>query len=804
MDAETQARIFEPFFTTKELGKGTGLGLSTVYGVVRQSGGHIWVYSEPGQGTTFKIYLPLAGQTARLKQSAGSPAESLRGSETILLVEDEEALRGLTRSLLEDRGYTVLEAELPEAATEIARGHRGTIHLLLTDMVMPGMNGRDLAANLAAMRPEMKVLYMSGYTGFTHAGLADPEISLLAKPFTRETLLRKVREALVCANESRSEVTPSHPKPRLPFHKIGWLPVHDSHASDARKNSQSGRLLRRIRAADRIEARNFRARSDSIGASRAKRRTPAALPLHLMRVGSRERTHLNSCNVSGAPACRGGHLAKYDLAIIGSGPGGYNTAIRAAQWGLKTLVIEKDGFLGGTCLHVGCIPTKVLLHTAEIYDTLKNAKEFGIDVKEFTLNWAAALARKEIVVNKHAKGIEFLFRKNKVEKMQGWGRWAGPGRVSVEKDGKATEVEATHIMFGTGSAARSLPGIEIDGKTVLSNIEILQLPAVPKTLVIVGAGAVGVEFASIFNSFGTQVTVLEMLPRVTPDRGRRNFGGTRKGPEEKRHPDFHRSQSGIGEERRAGRDRLVHGQDRKDADDCRRARADGRRAACRRRKTWASKNRKRNSSAALSTSGPYMETAEPRLYAIGDIVAGMPQLAHAASMEGITCVAKITGKQMPPIEKTRIPNATYCEPQVASIGLTERAAREAGYAVKTGKFPFLGNSKATILGHHEGFIKVVTDEKYGGNSRRAHHRAVRDRNYCGIGRGAATRGHRGRPDVHRARASHRLGSDVRRGGGGARAVDQRVETGRRLRSLNSSKFRLRLRSGVPRQDQDAH
>src|ERR1700722_8534589 len=210
--------------------------------------------------------------------------------------------------------------------------------------------------------------------------------------------------------------------------------------------------------------------------------------------------------LSGAAVCRGGHLAKYDLAIIGSGPGGYNTAIRASQWGLKTLVIEKDGFLGGTCLHVGCIPTKVLLHHAEIFDNFKHAKELGIDVKEFSLNWPAVLARKEMIVNKHAKGIEFLFRKNKVEKMQGWGKWAGPGRVTVKKGGKITEVEATHIMFGTGSTARSLPGVEIDGKIILSNIEILQLPAVPKTLVIVGAGAVGVEFASIFNSFGTQVT----------------------------------------------------------------------------------------------------------------------------------------------------------------------------------------------------------------------------------------------------------------------------------------------------------
>jgi PAS domain S-box-containing protein len=196
MDAETQARIFEPFFTTKEIGKGTGLGLSTVYGVVRQSGGHIWVYSELGLGTTFKIYLPCAEQPAHVQQPSAAPAESLRGSETILLVEDEEALRGLTRSLLEDSGYTVLEAELPEAAMEIALRHSGKIHILLTDMVMPGMTGKDLAAKLGPMRPEMKVVYMSGYTSFSHAGLADSEIALLAKPFTREKLLRKLRETL--------------------------------------------------------------------------------------------------------------------------------------------------------------------------------------------------------------------------------------------------------------------------------------------------------------------------------------------------------------------------------------------------------------------------------------------------------------------------------------------------------------------------------------------------------------------------------------------------------------------------------
>jgi dihydrolipoamide dehydrogenase len=402
-------------------------------------------------------------------------------------------------------------------------------------------------------------------------------------------------------------------------------------------------------------------------------------------------------------------LAKYDLAIIGSGPGGYNTAIRAAQWGLKTLVIEKDGYLGGTCLHVGCIPTKVLLHTAEIYDTLKVSQEFGINVKEFTLDWPAALARKESVVNRHAKGIEFLFRKNKVDKMQGWGRWAGPGKVTVEKDGQITEVEATHIMFGTGSAARSLPGIEIDCQIILSNIEILKLPAVPKTLVIVGAGAVGVEFASIFNSFGTQVTVLEMLPRVTPVEDDEISAELEKALKKKGIQIF--TQAKVETVKKDSQGATVAFTDK-----------DGKTQSISAERVLMAVGRipktenlgLEKSQAKLERgfvhTGPYMETAEPRLYAIGDIVAGMPQLAHAASMEGITCVAKISGKQMmPPVEKTRIPNCTYCEPQVASIGLTERAAREAGYDVKTGKFPFLGNSKATILGHHEGFIKVVSE-----------------------------------------------------------------------------------------------
>jgi PAS domain S-box-containing protein len=205
MDAETQAHIFEPFFTTKEIGKGTGLGLSTVYGVVRQSGGHIWVYSEMGHGTTFKIYLPLTGQATHVEKSSPGLAESMRGTETVLLVEDAEPLRELTRGLLADNGYTVLEAGHPEEAVEIARKYDGPIHLLLTDMVMPGMNGRVLADKLVSIRPEMKVVFMSGYTGFTHSGLTDPELILLPKPFTKDTLLRKLQEVLALKGELREK-----------------------------------------------------------------------------------------------------------------------------------------------------------------------------------------------------------------------------------------------------------------------------------------------------------------------------------------------------------------------------------------------------------------------------------------------------------------------------------------------------------------------------------------------------------------------------------------------------------------------
>ena len=405
-------------------------------------------------------------------------------------------------------------------------------------------------------------------------------------------------------------------------------------------------------------------------------------------------------------------MAKYDLVIIGSGPGGYVAAIRAGQWGLKTLVVEKDSFLGGTCLHVGCIPTKVFLHHADIFDNFQHAQEFGFEVKDVSVNWPAMLTRKDKIVKKHAGGIGLLFKKNKVENVTGWGKIAGPGRVTIEKDGKVNEIETTYTMLATGSEARSLPGVEIDGKVVLTNREILQLPSIPKSLVVVGAGAVGVEFASIFRTFGSEVTILEALPRIVPLE------------DEDIAPELEKAfkKKGINIETGArvesvksnGSTGTVNFKDKNGKAVTLTAEkvliAVGRRPLTENiglEKTAAKVER-----GFVHTNG-YLETAEPKLYAIGDIVAGLPQLAHAASMEGLIAVARMAGKDTQPFNRLRCPNATYCEPQIGSVGLTEKAAREAGYDVKTGKFPFLGNSKATILGHHEGFIKVVADARYG-------------------------------------------------------------------------------------------
>jgi len=405
-------------------------------------------------------------------------------------------------------------------------------------------------------------------------------------------------------------------------------------------------------------------------------------------------------------------LAKYDLVIIGSGPGGYVAAIRAGQYGLKTAVVEKDSYVGGTCLHIGCIPTKVLLYHAEIYDNFQRAAEFGFEVKDVKVNWPAILERKQKIVNKHTKGIEFLFRKSKVETITGWGRIAGPGRVSVEKDGKKTEIETTYTMLATGSDARSLPGVEIDGKTILTNKEILELPAIPKSLVVVGAGAVGVEFASIFRTFGTEVTILEMLPRAVPLEDEEISAELLKAF--KKRGIRIELEAKVETVKKDAKGATVVFKDKTGKSETLSAEkvlmAVGRRPMT--DDTGVDKTAAKLERGFVHTNA-YMETAELKLYAIGDIVAGLPQLAHAASMEGLIAVGRMAGKDVQPFDRLRCPNATYCEPQIGSIGLTEKAARDAGIKIKTGKFPFLGNSKASILGHHDGFIKVVAEEKYG-------------------------------------------------------------------------------------------
>jgi dihydrolipoamide dehydrogenase len=406
----------------------------------------------------------------------------------------------------------------------------------------------------------------------------------------------------------------------------------------------------------------------------------------------------------------------YDIAIIGSGPAGYTAAIRAGQYGLKTALIEKDGLLGGTCLHVGCIPTKALLFNAEIWDQLKDAKEFGIEgVDSRKLNWAAVQERKSKIVTKHAKGLEFLMRKNKVETIKGYGKLTGPRQngvltIEVVADGKSSQIKAKNIIFATGSEARMIPGLTPDAQ-ILTNIEILGLKEIPKSLVIVGAGAVGVEFASIFRSFDTEVTILEMLPRLVPVEDE-DVSKELARVYRKRGISFHtgakvekveKTKSGIavtftvdGKQQKIEAEKILIAVGRKPRTD----------------NVGLEKTHIKPDRGFIKTDS-WMETAEPGVYAIGDIVLGTPQLAHVGAMEGIVAVTKIAGKKGKPINPEHIPNATYCHPEIGSVGLTEAKAEEAGYNVKIGKFPFAANSRASIVGQHEGFIKIVSDADYG-------------------------------------------------------------------------------------------
>jgi len=402
----------------------------------------------------------------------------------------------------------------------------------------------------------------------------------------------------------------------------------------------------------------------------------------------------------------------YDLIVIGSGPGGYSAAVRAGQYGLKTAIIEKDPKLGGTCLHVGCIPTKSLLHTADVWERFLHPEEDGIHCENPRLDFPLVSDRKNKIVAKHAKGVEFLMKKNKVEWIKGYATLKGGGRVEVRGEQGTQTLEAKYIILATGSEARMLPGLKPDPVRILTNIEILNLTAIPKTLAIIGAGAVGVEFASIFSRIGTEVTILEMLPRIVPVEDEEISKELERV--------FRKNKIRIETGAKVDSVEVV--------DSCCRIAvtlSSGKKEVLAAEKLLVAVGRKPNTDKVgientkieldrgFVKVDQWQRTGEPGVYAIGDIVAGTPQLAHVATREGMVAVGHMAGKPATPVNRNRIPSATYTEPGIASVGLTEAQARAQGYQVKVGKFPFMADSKATILGRHDGFVKVVADERYG-------------------------------------------------------------------------------------------
>ncbi|MBL6935232.1 MAG: dihydrolipoyl dehydrogenase [Alphaproteobacteria bacterium] len=401
----------------------------------------------------------------------------------------------------------------------------------------------------------------------------------------------------------------------------------------------------------------------------------------------------------------------FDLLILGGGPGGYVAAIRASQLGMKTALVERE-HLGGICLNWGCIPTKALLHTAEILHTAENAGEFGLDIKDVSFDIKKVVKRSRAVAGQLNAGVTHLLKKNKVTVFEGQGRLAGPGRVHVEKGGKAVaELTAKHIILATGARARTLPGMEPDGKLIWTYRHAMVPKTMPKSLLVVGSGAIGIEFASFYRTLGAEVTVVEVLDRVLPVEDEEISALAHKAFEAQ----------GITLHVSTGVTELKTGKNNVTA-------------------TLDKGGKKQSLTVdrvilAVGITGnvedlglegtkvvvekghikadQWSRTGEPGVYAIGDLT-GPPWLAHKASHEGIVCVEHIAGiKGVHPLVKENIPGCTYCRPQVASVGLTERAARDQGHKVKVGRFPYMGNGKAIAMGESEGLIKTVFDAETG-------------------------------------------------------------------------------------------
>jgi len=403
----------------------------------------------------------------------------------------------------------------------------------------------------------------------------------------------------------------------------------------------------------------------------------------------------------------------YDLIVIGSGPGGYVAAIRASQLGMKTAVVERES-LGGICLNWGCIPTKALLKSAQVFDYIQHAKDYGISVKDAKPDFEGMVKRSRDTADGMSKGIQFLFRKNKIETLEGQGRLTKDKKVEVEAaDGKKKTYTAKHIIIATGGRARELPNVPIDGKKIIEYRKAMSLPKQPKSMVVVGAGAIGTEFAYFYNTIGTEVTVVEFLeqglvPREDADvskelnklykkRGIKVLGNT-----------------SVEKVDTSGKNCKVTVKDRKS----------GKESVIECDMVLSAVGISPNTEdIGLEELGietdrgviqvdEFYRTNVEGIYAIGDVVPG-PALAHVASAEGIVCVEKIAGEHTEPINYNNLPACTYCIPEVASVGFTETAAKEAGYDIKVGKFPFTASGKAKAAGAPQGFVKVIFDAKYG-------------------------------------------------------------------------------------------
>jgi dihydrolipoamide dehydrogenase len=399
----------------------------------------------------------------------------------------------------------------------------------------------------------------------------------------------------------------------------------------------------------------------------------------------------------------------FDVVVIGGGPGGYVAAIRAAQLGLKTAVVERE-HLGGICLNWGCIPTKALLRSSEVSHILHELDSFGFSADNISFDIARVVERSRNVAKRLSQGVRGLLRKNKVAILDGAGKLAGPGKVAVEKDGKTDTLTAKHIILATGARARSLPGLEPDGDLVWTYKEAMVPKTMPKSLLVVGSGAIGMEFASFYYDMGAEVTVVEVMERILPVEDADISDAAQKAFEKQ----------GIAIHTGATVKALKKGKGQVTAS----VEAGGKSQEITAERVILAvgivgnveniglEGTKVKVDRTHIEVNQWLETGEPGVYAIGDVV-GPPWLAHKASHEGVICVEHIAGVETHPLDVTNIPGCTYCRPQIASVGLTEAKAKEQGHEVKVGKFPFLANGKAIALGDDTGFIKTVFDARTG-------------------------------------------------------------------------------------------